>query len=280
MVRIITDSTCDLTDELLGEFGIMSIPLTVHFGEQSFTHGKDLTSEEFFHRLRTSIKIPSTAQPTPHTFEEAFTECLEKGEDVLCILLSSELSGTLQSANIAKNALDTERIQILDSRTVSAAQGLVCLLAAEKAKTGASLDEVLALAQDLIGRVRFLAGLETLIYLKKGGRLSGSAAVLGTMLNIHPILTTSEGKVVSVEKARGKKKLIKLFGSMAEDWKIDTSYPVVFAHGSAPENCESLKEAFLKQHPVARVYNGEVGPVVGTHGGPGMVDLAFIAKSE
>lgn len=280
MVRIITDSTCDISQEKLDEIGAICVPLTVYFGDEAFIDGQNLTSAQFYEKLRGENTIPRTAQPCPLAFEQTFRECLERDEDVLCILISSELSGTVQSANIAKNAIESDRIRIIDSKTVCLGLGLLINIVAKKAAAGATMDELCACVTGLMDRTRVYAAVETLEYLKKGGRLSGTAAALGTMLNLHPILTVEDAKVINADKVRGKKRMFTMLADLAEKLGVDTQYPVMFGHGGSEENCVKLEEAFRAQHEVKEVAYAAVGPVVGTYTGPGVVAIAFITAKN
>lgn len=279
MVKIITDSTCDLTKERMEEIGVICVPLTVHIGNDIYLDGVDLTKTEFYEKLRTEKSFPTTAQPTPHTFEEVFTAALEEADEVVCILISSELSGTVQSANIAKNNLEREEIHILDSRTACLSLGLLVEIAAKRAKEGKTAAEIMAEMESLTSRVRICAGIETLEYLKKGGRLSGTAAALGTMLNIRPLVGILDGKVVSLGKARGTKKMYGELHRMIEEEGIDDNYPVLLGHAQSMENYEKFKEVCADLIAGRTQLYGDIGCVVGTHAGPGIVGMAFIKKA-
>lgn len=280
MVRIIADSTCDLTKERMEELGVLCVPLTVHIGDEIYHDGVDLTKSEFYEKLRTEAAFPTTAQPTPHTFEEVFSKCLERGEEIVAVLISSELSGTVQSANIAKNILEDDRIFILDSRTACLSLGLMVEIAAKRAKEGKTAKEIYEEMEGLTSRVRINAAVETLEYLKKGGRLSGTAAVLGTMLNIHPLLGILDGKVVPLGKARGKKKMFENLRSLTAEDGMDDAYPVLLGHAESMENYKKLCEVCADLTAGRETLYGEIGCVVGTHAGPGVVGIAYIKKGE
>lgn len=276
MVRIITDSTCDLTKERREALGVLCVPLMVHIGEQTYHDGVDLTNTEFYKKLREEQTFPTTAQPTPHTFEEVFAQCLENKEEVVCIFISSKMSGTVQSANIAKNALETEDIYIVDSQTVCLSMGLLVEIAAKMAQDGKSAKEIYDAMETLKHRVRLCAAVETLEYLKKGGRLSATAATIGTLLNVHPIIGIADGLVTTLGKVRGKKKLYDTLKTMAVEDGIDDTYPILFGHAQAQENYDKLYETCADLRENKTVLYGEFGCVVGTHTGPGVVGLAYI----
>lgn len=278
MVQIITDSTCDLGGERLRELGVQCVPLTVHFGEETYIDGVNLTADEFYSHLRSHKEIPTTAQPAPHSFEEAFQCVLERGDDVLCILVGSKLSGTVQSANIAKAALDSDKIWIVDTHSVCSGLGILVEIAAQRVQAGLSAAEIYQEISALAPRSKIYAAIETLEYVKKGGRLSGAAAMVGTMLNLHPIVTTKDGLVINVAKARGRKKLLQKMRELAMQDGIDETYPLLFCQGAAEENMVLLKECFAEKMDITNAMEGCVGPVVGTYSGPGVVAVGFIAK--
>lgn len=278
MVQIITDSTCDLPHKRLEEIGVICVPLTVHFGEETFIDGENLTAEEFYQHLRTNPEIPTTAQPTPHSFEEAFQTALDNGNDVVCILIGSKLSGTVQSANIAKSTIGSDRIWIIDTNQVCSSLGLLVEIAAKRAKAGATAEELSKEISELSGRARIYAAIETLKYIRKGGRLSGAAAVVGTMLNLHPILTVENGLVINSAKAKGKRKMITMMKELAITHGLDENYPIMFCHGAAEENLTVLKDCFAEDYDISHSLDGFIGPVVGTYSGPGTVAIGFIIK--
>ncbi len=278
MVRIFTDSTCDLTPDRLAELGVKMVPLTVFFADASYLAGVELSTSKFYEKLRDAKEIPTTAQPTPAAFEDAFRQSLEAGEEIVGIFIGDRMSGTVQSATIAKQALnDDARIHIINSETVCLALGLLVEIAADLAKKGENAQSITETIESLKSRARIYAAVETLEYLKKGGRLSATSAVLGTMLNIHPLVTVQDGLVQSVGKARGRKGMMEGLRKLTVAEGIDLSYPVLFGHADAAENLEKYQAASqdLVAGAPAQLY-GEIGAVVGTHAGPGIIGIAYI----
>ena len=280
MVQIITDSSCDLTQERLTRIGVVCAPLTVHFGNETYIDGENITAEEFFEFLNSHKEVPKTAQPTPHAFEEAFRAALDKGDEVLCILVGNKLSGTIQSANIAKNNIGTDKVRIIDSQGVCAVVGLLVEIAVLKIKEGLCGDALYEEMTRLSNRVRVYAAIDTLKYVRKGGRLSGAAALVGTMLNFYPILTTKDGLVVNTTKAKGKKRLYEKMKELVIADGVDTSYPFMFNKGIGDKNLEELKLRISEAYDISDIRHGVVGPVVGTFSGPGVVVVGFIKKEE
>lgn len=277
MVRILTDSTCDLTKDRMDALGVVCVPLTVQIGTQTYADGVELSNHAFYEKLRTEKDFPKTAQPSPQAFLDAFSACAARGEEVVCLLISSELSGTAQSARIAASEFDDAKIYILDSRTACLSLGLLVEIAANLVQEGLSGAEIYEKLEALTDRVRIVAAVETLEYLKKGGRLSAAAATIGTMLNLHPIVGILEGKVVSLTKVRGKKKMLETLRKQAEADGIDTTYPILLGHGDAKENYQALSALFETVDAKEKLY-GEIGSVIGAHAGPGVTAVAYIKK--
>jgi DegV family protein with EDD domain len=196
-VRIVTDSSCDLTDEEVAAHGIEVVPLTIRFGDEELEDRTELSVEAFYDKLAASAVLPETAAPAPGKFEAAFRRQAAAGADaVVCINLSSDLSATMQSAqNAARAVADDLDVRVVDSHSITSGLGTQVLLAAEAAAGGATADEVVALVEDLAARTHVVGALDTLDNLKKGGRIGGAQALLGSLLSIKPIVDISTGKV-------------------------------------------------------------------------------------
>ena len=210
-VRILTDSTADISPALAESLGITVVPLTVFFGEEAYLDGIGMDTATFFRRLATSKVLPRTSQPSPGAFQEAFIRLIQEGADgIVAILLSSKLSGTYQSACTARDALPEEHkhvpIEIIDSESVSVGIAYTAMQAAEEAKQGASIETIKVHALDRLARTRILFALDTLEYLSKGGRIGGASALVGNILSIKPILSFKDGLVVPIERPRTRTK--------------------------------------------------------------------------
>lgn len=270
--KIITDSTCDLPKHLIDDYGIIELPLTVHFGDSEYRDRVDITPEQFFEKLSESRTLPTTSQVSPSVFADVYKRELENGNDVISIHIASDLSGTYQSAVLAKKTLgDDSRISIVDSRTASMALGFVVLKAAQLLKKGVSRDEVLQDVENYKSRVKLFLVVDTLEYLKKGGRLSGTQAALGSMFNIKPILTINEeGKVVLLDKVRGEKKALKRLVEIVKETRRSMSGCVLgVAHAKNPEKVVELEKMAIEEFGDIKFIEGDVGSVVATHAGPG-----------
>jgi len=273
-IRIVTDSTADLPRELIDKYNITVVPLKVMFGQEIYRDGVDLTSRQFFQKLRSSSTLPTTSQPSPQEFLEAYGPLVEEGANIISIHISSSLSGTLQSAKLAKTMLGYEDLEIIDSRLVSLALGLVVLVAAQKAAEGCSKEEVLGAARQIMDNIQAYFLVDTLEYLQRGGRIGKAQAFLGSLLNIKPLCTLREGIIYPYEKIRGKLKAMeRLVEVIAEKFPLGSPLWCVLVHGDDLEGLEQLKEKLQKRVTVSQLLTGEIGPVVGTHAGPGLLGI-------
>lgn len=279
MVRIITDSTCDLTQARRGELGVEVVPLTVHFGQEDFLDGETITNQAFYQRLRKAETLPTTAQVNPEEFVSRFQRHVDAGDEVVGLFLSSKLSGTCQSASIARGIVGKSHVHVVDSGTVTFALGLMVEEAVLLRDQGKSAAEIAATLVALAPRVRILAVVDTLKYLKMGGRISGAAAVVGGMLGITPILRVQDGVVESPAKTRGRKAAFQWIEQQLESEPADVTLPISFGHSDAPEAMKETMDRFLPLLGGALVCTGEIGSVVGTHAGPGAAGLAYFVTS-
>lgn len=280
-VKIIVDSTADLQPEV--ESRVKIVPLTIHFGEDEYTPGVNIDSRKFYEMLVESDVLPTTSQPTPFSFGEAFKEAVAAGDDVVCITISSKLSGTYQSAAIA--AADYPgKVFVVDSNTVAIASGILIDHALQLADQGMSAEMI---AQELMqkrDRVRLLALVDSLEYLKKGGRVSATVAFAGGLLNIKPVIAVEEGVVKVLGKARGSKQGNNLLvQEINKAGGVDFDMPLMLGY-------TGLSDALLQKYiqDSAALWEGKcdklpisiVGSVVGTHAGPGAVAVAFFAAGK
>lgn len=278
MIRLITDSTCDLTKEVQEQLGIHVVPLKVLFGEQEYVDGVHLTKEEFYQKLETSKELPTTTQVNPAEFKEVFEKYINQGDEVIAILLSSKLSGTYQSAVIAKEMLESDKIHLIDSQNVTLGLALLVCEAAKLRDEGLEAEELIKQIEALKSRVEVIALVDTLKYLQKGGRLSAATALVGTALGIKPIVQVKDGAVQVLGKERGKKKIYKFLAQYLEEHKIDTDYTVVLGHSMAIESLEELKDIVEETQEIKKQTTIMIGSTVGTHVGPGAVGIAFIKQ--
>ena len=242
MVRIVTDSTCDLSPERQKALEVEVVPLSVHFGAESFLDGIDLSNEAFYERLRVAEALPTTAQVNPEEFARRFQAHVDAGDQVVGIFIASQLSGTCQSAMIARDMVDEDNIFVVDSTTVTFGLGLLVEMAARLRDQGLDAKTVAQKVEELAKRLRFYAVVSTLKYLKMGGRISGTAAVVGSMLGITPILNIRNGIVEAAAKSRGRKGAFQWMEKQIQAEPADLSLPVSFGNADSPEimaECEA-----------------------------------------
>lgn len=273
-VRIVTDSACDLSEDEARARGIEVVPLTIRFGNEEFVDREQLSTRQFYEKLASHSELPQTAAPAPGAFATAFTKLHGEGaSDVVCINLSSALSATMQAAQNGAAAVASEvPVRVLDSKSITGGLGTIVLRAADAAAQGASVDEVVAVVEDLRARQRIYGTLDTLENLKKGGRIGGAQALLGSMLSIKPLVDLSSGAVEEAGRTRTRKKAFAwLRDAVARSGEIENLRVI---HGEAPDIDEFL--AMLESVvDLSTVQIGSIGPVIGTHGGPRVVGVAF-----
>lgn len=276
-VKIVTDSTADLPQVLAEELDIAVVPLKVHFGEEEYLDWIELDSESFFQKLKNSDTMPRTSQPSPADFEAVYKRVGEYGDSIISLHISAQLSGTYQSATIAKSMLEDMDIEVIDSKVTSMALGLVVVEAARAAKEGKSKEEILALVYNNMSKCRIFFGVDTLEYLQKNGRIGKAAALLGGMLNVKPVLTLENGAIIPKEKVRGKSKLQQvLVDTLAQEADGEVKGRVVVLHGDALDDALKLKEKIDEKYNFKESLISQIGAVIGTHTGPGVLGVAVI----
>jgi fatty acid kinase fatty acid binding subunit len=277
-VRIVTDSACDLPESICDELGIEVVPLTIRFGDREYVDRKELSVDAFWRELESSSVLPETAAPSVGAFEETFRRLSDDGADaIVCINLSARLSATMQSAQVAAKALDGQTpVQIIDSYSASMGIGNLVLHAARRARAGASLDEVVREVESRRERGHVFAALDTLEYLRKGGRIGGAQAMVGSMLSIKPIISVLDGAVESAGRVRTRSKALKFLVDQIPVGKVES---IGILHGNAPDVDDFL--AMLEPAvPDAEVMVGTIGPVIGVHTGPRVMGIAWIDRQE
>ena len=275
MIRIITDSTSDLTDRA-AELGIDVLPLTVHFGEETYRDGVDLTNAAFYEKLASCEVLPKTAQINPEGFQDLFRRYVEAGDDIIGIFIASELSGTCQSAHIARAAVSEEHIFLIDSRSATSGAILLVLEALKLRAAGKSASEIYKAVTALSQRLRLFICTSTLKYLKMGGRISPEAAEQGTLMGISPIISIKEGVVSAAGKARGQKAAYQWMIEQMSMYPPDPQYSFVFCNSDNAAGMMQFRQAVGEQYDVSSAQCNELGAVVGTHVGPGAVGVAYI----
>ncbi len=278
-VRIVTDSTSDLTAEQLRQHGITMVPLNVHFGEEVFRDQIDLGPPRFFEKLKASPTLPKTSQPSPGQFEEAYRGLAPEADEIVSIHISTRLSATAQSAQLAVQQMGgPPRIEVVDSRTTSVALGILAIEAARLAREGLGATAIAEAVRDMSARMRLIFFVDTLEYLQRGGRIGKAQAFLGSLVNIKPLLHVVDGEVQPLERVRTRQKAVdRLIAA------IDSAPPAAWFAILHDQSPSATEVALLIQHAARRVDGEHVlvspyGPVIGTHVGPGALGVAWLAQ--
>ncbi len=277
-VRIITDSTSDIGLKQAKELGVDILPLTVHFGQEEYLDGVNLTNEMFYEKLLTSEELPTTSQITVTTFETVFNEIVKEGDEAVVILIASKLSGTCQSAMIARNMVSPKRIRVIDSETVTFGLGVAVREAVRLRDLGMSATEIAEELERIKKNIWLLAYIDDLTYLQKGGRLSATSAFFGTLLGIKPIIEVKDGEVRLVHKERGLKNAFSWIIDTVKKTGIDLSRPYSFGHTNNPQLAKEFIAQFTEEISLPQTPLSDIGTVVGTHVGAGCTGFAFFKK--
>jgi DegV family protein with EDD domain len=274
-IALVTDSTADLTPEMVEEMGVTIVPLRVIFGNEPYREGVDITPEEFYERLVKSRPLPTTSAPSVGDFQEVYERLLKEVDSIVSIHIGTKLSATVQAAQTARQSVPKpERIEIVDSQMISLAMGFAIMEAAEAIRRGAKLAEVKAAAESAIQRVNVRFMVDTLEYLRRGGRIGRARAYLGMLLSVKPILSLCEGELFPEERvrtrARGLERMIQ--------WAIrqENVRRAAVGHSTTPDEAESIRQRLAMAFPSVKVHLIRFGPVLGTHAGPGIVGIGFL----
>ena len=273
-IGIVTDSTADLRPAVQERFGLGMVPLIVNWDGQTFRDKIDLTTADFYQRLRTSKTLPKTGAPSLAAFEAAFREQLKTHDALISVNLASKLSGTYEVARKAAESVDPQRISVVDSGSVSVCLGWLAELAATLAQQGVAPAEIVKRLEDTRGRLRILALVETLEFLQRGGRIGRAAAMVGTLLSVKPILSVRDGEVAPVERVRtmngALRRLVELAVALGPVERLGV------VDSDAEANAAEVERQLRAHYPDLTIDRGELGPVVGTHGGPGVVGVGVL----
>ena len=275
-VRIVTDSSCDLPDEVVREHGIRIVPLSIRFGNEELIDREQLSTDEFWRRCAAQDELPETAAPAPGQFETVYRDLLAEGASgIVVVNLSGALSATMQSAELAaRSVADDIEVRVVDTRSVSMGVGMVALAAARAAADGAPIDEVEQIARDRAASTKVWRALDTLENLKKGGRIGNARAFLGTALAIKPIIEVVDGQVEEGGKQRTRSKALRFLVDKVASFEGEISDLAVL-HA----DCDDVDQfvAMLQPHYDGDIVIGDIGPVIGTHAGKGTIGVSFNA---
>ncbi|MDP2916496.1 MAG: DegV family protein [Dehalococcoidia bacterium] len=276
-VKVVTDNTADIPSQLAKELDIAVIPSYVIFGSTSYRGGIDITEDEFYQKLLDGPVLPATSQPTPQDFIEVYTKLAKEADGILSIHISSKLSGTINSAEQAKKLANVKcPIEIIDTQNLSTALGLIVIAAARMARAGKGLTEIAEAVRRMVPNTKLLLLFGTLEYLAKGGRIGKAKSLLGSVLNVKPLLTLKDGEFVPVtqvhSRIKGKEKLLEFVRSAKDIEDLAVIYSTI------PDEAKELA-ASITAIPKSRIIIARIGPVLGVHGGPGVLGIALRMKS-
>ena len=279
MIKIITDSGSGITPEVAAQYGVTVVPLYVHFGTETFREGIDLQLDEFLERLKSAPQLPTTSQPSAGDFYEIYKALTSDGSEVISIHLSAKLSGTVASACTARDMLPEASIHVVDSQFISAIQAMMVIEAARMASGGQPASTILARLDQFIAGSHIYFVVDTLEYLQKGGRIGKAQALLGTALQMKPILMLENGIVDAKERIRTKNRaIVRLQEVAAKDTGDRSCRFVGVLHVAAYDEACQLQSHLVARLSPAETMLSEVGPVIATHTGPGLVGVALYAE--
>ena len=274
-VRIVTDSVADLPPDVVKELGITVVPLGVRFGTEVYRDGIDLTTEQFYEKLKYSKTLPASSVPSPAAFAETYDKLAEETDKIIVITLTSKLSGTyqvaLQSIGLMKRKC---QVEVIDSQWAIMAQGFIVITAARAAQAGASFDEVMDIAHHNISRVEMRAAFDTLEYLERGGRIGKAQSLIGSILRVNPIIGMKDGKVYPIGRERSRAKAIDHLYNFAVGFSKVEGLAVEYAVNR--DEAEKLVGRLGSKFSKERIYRSRASPVIGTHTGPGLLVVTVL----
>jgi DegV family protein with EDD domain len=279
-IAILTDSTANLPAEWVEQYAIRVIPLKIHWGNETYLDGIDLTPEEFYMRLSNNKHLPTTSQPSIQDFLMAFESMADEGAaGIIVPLISSGISGTVDSAQAAARLFTRVPVEVIDTQITSIGQVMIILASARAAEQGASLQEVRQAADEVVKRLKVFFAVDTLEYLHRGGRINGASRYFGTALDIKPILFfNSEGKIDALERVRTKKKALQRLIALAEQQANGHPVHVGIVHANVPQAAQGFREEVEKRLKCKEIFTVEFSPVISVHVGPGTIGIALYAE--
>lgn len=281
MIRIVADSSCDISQEEAQKLNLEIIPLPINFGNDTYMDGIDIQAQQFYEMLAKSTELPTTSQPSPLEFIERFEEVKKSGDSILVITLSSKISGAYNSACLYKEESGYQEIEIVDSMGTVGFMQILVLEALKKRNEGImNVHELADYLNNFKKNIRLIALIDTLEYLHKGGRLSGTARIFGTLLNIKPIIGIIDGEIRMTDKKVGANKAVDQLVADFANYNVDYSYPMIFGYTAIQDRMNLLIEKMKASYDLGEYKISSLGPTVGVHIGPGAGYVAFVVKEE
>ena len=277
MIRIMVDTSSDYTVEEIKAKEMELAPLHITVGEADYRDAYDLSKDKFYELLTSNEEVPKTSQPTPQDFVDVFEEAEKNNDELICILLSSRISGTFQSATLAKSIVDYDKIHLIDSLSATHGIRLLAEHAQNLVNEGKTAEEIVAELEVLKTKIKILAVVDTLEYLCKGGRVSRTTASIGEMAKVKPMITVNEGEVAVIGKSLGKNKAIGSLLKALGECEVDHRFPMYSVSTLGTENCEVLENRLAAEGYETKE-RLQIGATIGTHVGPGVFGIIFIQK--
>lgn len=274
-VAVVTDGACSLTPAQGNELGVHIAPVYLTFGENTYRAGVDLSSQEFYDLLSASKKLPTTAQPTAEDFVRIFENLADDVDEIVTVVISHHMSATIQSVEMAKQQFDKVPVHVIDSESVSLGLGMMAIAAARAADQGQDGQSIFELVNSIKQKMNVIFTVKTLEYLHKGGRIGGATALLGSALDIKPILYITNGRIEPLEKQRTRKRSVGRLVELMSEKVGDSPVHVAVLHGNTPEEAGQLERVVSDQFNVVDMITSDMGPVIGVHAGPGTLGLVF-----
>lgn len=281
MIRIVADSSCDISQTEAKQLNLEIIPLPINFGNDTYMDGINIYAEQFYEMLANSPELPTTSQPNPLEFIERFEEVKKSGDSILIITLSSKISGAYNSACLYKRESNYSEIEVVDSTgTVGFMQILVLEALKQRDEGKMNVHELATYLNNFKKRIRLIAMIDTLEYLHKGGRLSGTARLFGTFLNIKPLISIIDGEIRMIDKKIGATKAVEQLVSNFANYDVDFSFPMIFGYTATQDRMNLLIEKMKTTYNLGEYKISSLGPTVGVHIGPGAGYVAFVVKDK
>ena len=277
MIRFLVDTSSDYTVEEIKAKGMELVPLHITLGEADYRDAYDLSKDRFYELLTSNEEFPKTSQPTPQDFVDVFEKAEKNNDELICILLSSRISGTFQSATLAKSIVDYDKIHLIDSLSATHGIRLLAEHAQNLVNEGKTAEEIVAELEVLKTKIKILAVVDTLEYLCKGGRVSRTTAAIGEMAKVKPMITVNEGEVAVIGKSLGKNKAIGSLLKALGECEVDHRFPMYSVSTLGTENCEVLENRLAAEGYETKE-RLQIGATIGTHVGPGVFGIIFIQK--
>jgi DegV family protein with EDD domain len=286
-IAFVTDSTAGMPTDMVEKYKVTVVPLQVVFGTETFRDGIDLTEEQFFERLKSANPLPTTSQPTVGDFEETYRNLLSDPDvdSIISVHLSTKLSGTVSAATTASERVREEagsakQISVIDSLEAYMGEGLLVINGARAAEKGKGHDEIVSMLEEMKHKVHLYLLVDTLEFLKRGGRIGGGAAFLGTMLNIKPILQLKEGRIEPFERVRTRRKAMERLAEVGAEAMQGRPCQMAIGHAQAAEDAQTLTNMAKQKMKVVEEFHTPLGPVISTHTGPGVLGFVLLPVDQ